>query len=409
MPGEFRPSLVRAAIVGIGGVGSILARELSADSGVSSLLLVDNRPIPKRELAPIRTRAETDFLRLDASRGSALVRAIRGCDLVANTSLPFLNLTIMKAALEAGADYLDVAATGPRKPGGLPGILEQLRLRDSFAKEGRTALLSMGLDPGMSNVMAREAADRLDTVDEIRIRSGGTVRVRGRGTFPRFVPLYSREAFFSDLRITPTVWESGRLVEREPFSGEEQYEFPPPVGPQTTFYLAHEEVKTLPLCLGKPVGRVDFKYAVNPDLASAMRALGNLGVFAERHSVEVGGRRIPFRAAFESVFPEPVTVAHRLEGTKCLSVDVEGVRGGVRKILHEDIALSHEAAIRRRGTSAVYYLTGVAAAIGVRRLGRGDLRSPGVYPAEALVPEKVFAEWAARRLPISRLERSAPN
>ncbi len=406
---DVRLEVMRAAIVGIGGVGRILCQELAHSPEVQSLLLLDKIPVPRAILAGLRRHTDVAVRKLDAARTGAVARAIRGYDIVANTSLPRYNAAIMKGALAAGADYLDVSSTGPRRPGAPPGILKQLEMDPAFSGAGRTALLSMGLDPGMSNVMAREAANRLDRIDEIRIRSGGTVKIRNGHAYPRFVPLYSREAFFEDLRIRPTVWQDGRLIEHDPLSGGEDYEFPAPVGNQMAFLVAHEEVKTLPLFLGKPVARVDFKYAVNRDLALALQALENLDMFGSDKRIAVDHARVPFRAAFESVFPEPATIAQRVEGTKCLSVEVEGTRAGVRRIRRENIVFPHREAVRRRRTTAVYYLTGVAASIGVRLLERGVLPSPGVYPAESLDPADVFREWEAHDLPIVRLEFSAQS
>lgn len=400
---------MRVGIVGAGGVGMTLALELESNRAVSSLVLLDRSRKPLAAARALLGRVEADYVHGDAARKAVLMRAIRDCDVVVNASLPIRNLGIMSAALAAGVDYLDVAATGPLRPGGLPGILEQLRLHDQFRDAGRRALLSMGLDPGMSNVMAREASDRLDVVDEIRIRSGGTVSIRDHGRFPSFVPLYSRDAFFSDMRIRPTVWQAGQLEERELLSEEEEYDFPAPVGTQRTYLVAHEEVKTLPRFLGKPVRRVDFKYAINPDLANALKALENLGVLTDRHKISVDRRKVSFRSVFESVFPEPATVATRLTGTKCLTVDVLGLKGGVPKLIRENIALSHQEAARRRRTTAVYYLTAVAAAIGVDLLTRRGLPSAGVYPSEILDPGRVFEAWALRGLTIGREERSVPN
>lgn len=398
---------MRVAVIGVGGVGRVLARELSENQDVSSLLLIDKIALPKTTLSELHRKTDLAIRRLDASRTASVRQAIRGSDVLVNTSLPMYDLPLMRAALAADADYLDVSSTGPRKPGGPPGILEQLEFRTKFADAGRTALLSMGLDPGMSNVMARDAADSLDAVEEIRIRSGGTVKIRNGGAYPRFIPLYAKEAFFEDMRIRPTVWQDGHLVEHDPLSGGEDYEFPAPVGPQKLFLVAHEEVKTLPLFLGKPVGKVDFKYAVNQDLAHALQALENLDMFGEGKEVRLDHKRMSFRAAFESVFPEPTTVAQRVEGMKCLSVEVEGTRNRVPLIVRENIVFPHREAVRRRRTTAVYYLTGTAAAIGVKLLEKGALKRPGVYPAESLEPAAVFAEWQAHRLPIARVEFTA--
>src|SRR2546427_263833 len=115
------------------------------------------------------------------------------------------NLAIMQAALEVRANYLDPSAAGPREPGGLAGIFEQLAMGEAFKDAGLSGLVSMGLDPGLSNVMARSAAERLDTIDAIRIRSGGVATLPGYTSFP----LYSREVFLSDILTPPTVWHDG--------------------------------------------------------------------------------------------------------------------------------------------------------------------------------------------------------
>src|SRR5256712_7006213 len=128
----------------------------------------------------------------------------------------------------------------------------------------------MGLDPGMSNVLAREAADTLDSIDAIRIRSGGTAQIPGYVS--DIFPLYSRETFLSDMLLPPSAWSDGGLREQEPLSDSEDFEFPPPVGVQRTFLVSHEEVKTLPRYLGKPVRRGDFEGAFHPELILAVFA-----------------------------------------------------------------------------------------------------------------------------------------
>src|SRR5438046_5978517 len=118
----------------------------------------------------------------------------------------------MQAALEVRANYLDPSAAGSREPGGLAGIFEQLAMGDAFKAAGLTGLVSMGLDPGISNAMARSAAERLDTVDAIRIRSGGVAALPGYTSFP----LYSREVFISDGLTPRTVWLGATLQGRSP-------------------------------------------------------------------------------------------------------------------------------------------------------------------------------------------------
>ncbi len=393
---------MRIAILGVGGLGRTLASELRTDPRVSSLLLVDRKGDRARVLAAIPGRVPTDAAQLNVEQAGPLVRAIRGCDAIVNTALPRYNLSLMEAALAAGTNYVDVSATGPRVRGGIPGIYEQLDLADRFKAAGLTALVSMGFDPGISNVMAVDAAATLDRVDAIRIRTAGSAGDSGLRPFP----LYSREAFLGDILVPPTVWLDGALQEREPLSEEEDFDFPKPLGRVHTFLVSHEEVKTLPRFLGKPVRRVDYEVGLDPNLVRALLALNRLGLLEDRRTIRVGERVVPFRNALLAAFPEPSALLLPLEGVEALSVEVEGTRGGARLVRRGDILLSHQEANRRRSTTAVYYLTAVGASIGVDLLGEKSC-GPGVVPAEALAPERVWKEWAARQLPLVWSERPA--
>ena len=101
---------------------------------------------------------------LDASKPEDLGRAMQGCDLVVNAALPRFNQGLKAACLAQGLDYMDLATESS----------DPFVDSDLWTARGRTALLGMGEDPGMSDVFARHAADGMDRVDSIRIRDGDT-------------------------------------------------------------------------------------------------------------------------------------------------------------------------------------------------------------------------------------------
>ena len=393
---------MRIAILGIGGLGRTLASELRTDPRVTALLLADLRGERARVLTAIRGRIPIEARQLNLEDSAAVVRTIRGWDTIVNTALPRYNLALMEAALEAGTNYLDFSATGPRVPGGRPGLLEQLDLDERFRAAGRTALLSMGLDPGLSCVMARDAVDHLDTIQAVRIRSASLDR---DGRIPPF-PIYSREAFLGDILIPPTVWLDGKLEEREPLGEEEEYAFPPPIGSRRMFLVSHEETKSLPRAVSKPIGRVDYKVALDPNLVRSIVALGRLHLLDESRMIRVGDQMVPFRRAFLAAFPEPSALLLPLEGFEALSVEAEGTRGSERLVRRGDIVFTHQEANRRRSTTAVYYLTSVGAAIGLAEIEEKTV-GPGVVTPEFLDPARVWKEWSARQLPLTWSERPA--
>jgi len=396
---------MRVAILGVGGLGRTLASELRADRRVTSLLLTDQFGERARVLTGIPGRVSIEAVQLNVENRLALGRAIEGADIVVNTTLPRYNLGIMQAALEAGAHYLDIAAAGPREPGGVPGVFAQIAMGDAFKSAGRTALVSMGFDPGISNVMAREAAEKLDVIDAIRVRAGDLVTSPGPGYFP----MYSREAFLAHVLVRPTVWLDGGLQEREPLSEPEDFPFPPPVGVQRTYLVSHEEVETLPRYLGKPVGRVDHKYALDPNVVRALISLDRLGLLEDSRRIRVGNQMVSFRRALLAAFPEPSALVLPQQGATALTVEVEGHRDGQRVIRRGDVALAQPEANRRRSTTAVYYLSAVGAAIGVAMIADRTTPGPGVHPPETLDRGRVFAEWAARELPMAWSEKTVAS
>ncbi len=394
---------MRVAILGIGGLGRTLASELRTDPRVTALLLADQKGERARILTAIRGRVPIESRQLNVEDTAALVRTIRGYDVVVNATLPRYNLAIMDAVLQAGTDYIDVGATGPRTPGGKPGILEQLDFDDRFRSVGRSALLSMGVDPGISNVLAKDAASRLDTVDAVRIRNAASTGDAGGSSFP----LYSREAFLEDILVRPTVWEDGELREREPLGEEETYVFPDPLGPQRAYLVSHEETKTVPRFLGKPVRRVDYKVAMNPNLVRALLALERLGLLADDRMIRVGDQVLPFRRALLAAFPEASALLLPIHGYEALSVEVEGTRGGQRLVRRGDIVFANQEANRRRSTTAAHYLTAVGTSIGLVLMESKRIGGPGVRTPEALDPADVWKEWEARKLPLVWSERAA--
>src|SRR5256712_6159668 len=272
---------------------------------------------------------------------------------------------------------------------------------EAFKASGLTALCSMGLAPGISNVMARPAPERLATVGAIRIRSGSVGALPG---YPSS-PLYSREVFLSDVWTPPTVGLDGALQDRAPLSEPEESPSPPPVGSQRTYLISHEEVKTLPKYLGRPIGRVDFKYVLEPHLVQAILSLEKLGLLADAHLIRIGNQMVSFRRAFLAAFPEPSALVLPLEGAESLSVEVEGQKGGKRVVHRGDVTLTHQEANRRRSTTAASYLGAVGVAIGTALIADKATPGPGVHPAETLDPARVFKEWAARNLPMAWSER----
>jgi len=379
---------VKAAVLGTGGLGRIITLELAADRRVDEIVIVDKRGDRSRALQSLGKTASLTALEADVTDENALRRILSGVDVVVNATLPEYNLRVMNACFAAGCGYVDSAGYSPPLAGEKRGVLEQLGLDSSWRDRGISAIVSMGSDPGISNVMARVAADRFTKVDRILIRKAATGEKATDG-----FPLYSREVFISASLSKPIVWDGKDIREEKPASGEEDYEFPPPIGKRRVHWFWHEEVLTLPAHLGKPVGWVDYKHDINPELERAIHAFDALGLLRPDRKVKVGVTQIPFRDAFMAAIPEPSTLIGPLPGALGIVVEVHGTReDGTNAAVRASLTMEHREANRRRGTTAERFLTAAASAAAVmlihtKRLPRAGVLAPEELPSSLVVPE----------------------
>jgi saccharopine dehydrogenase (NAD+, L-lysine-forming) len=398
---------MKILVVGIGVQGSVIATELVRSPEVSEVRLVDI-DLKKAEWLAERLKSEKVSTQgVDANKPDDLLRAAKGMDVVVNASVPIFNLKIMKAALKSGACYQDLALGSP--PSFEEALSSELGLSDQFKDAGLTALINTGTSPRITNVVAKYAADRLDQVDEIRMRWFGSMESK------EYVSLWSPETMWLDMELKPIVYENGKLKKVPPFSGEEKYKFPDPVGLQTVVHHHHEDVLTLSQFI-KGVKYVDFK-AGGPHNVVA-KAIIQLGMLNDK-PITVKGVKVAPVDVLISLTPPTLTIDEIEQKIKAdIIVDereyfveeVSGHREGkeVQFIFNWRSSL-HEAQRRIPGATALSYITGVPASIFSRMLGKGEIQTLGVIPPECLeseVIERFLAELAEKGIIIhERVER----
>lgn len=369
-------------LLGVGAVGSVIGRHLAAHRSVSRLTLGDRDTTRARQLkkdldaaSPAlaeRVRVEE----VDASDAAGLRRACRDQGLVLGAVVPRFNGAVMDAALASGAHYLDMAG----------GDEDQFLRRRAWEEAGLTALHGMGEDPGISNVLARVGADRLETVETVRVRDG---EFSEADDLP-LACLFSTETFIEEATSNALQFEAGEYREHPPWSGREVYPFPEPIGPQPVYFMSHEEVDTLPRFLGKGVRNVDFKLAVPDEMRDRLDFLRRIGM--TRHDlVDVAGTRVRPLQVLSAVLPQPADLGGRVRGAAIVLVEVEGRMGGrrVRHALH--VAMTHEEAFRRMRATATAWLTGTGAAAGALAIVTRRLTTPGVLAPEQIDPAPILA------------------
>jgi len=154
----------KVLVVGAGGQGGPCASILARDKDVVEIVLGD---IDLELANKVKNKIKSDKItavKLDAGKVEDIKNAARGVDVIINLTLVQFNGNVMKAAVESGEHYVDTAMDYPLitklSEKGAPEI------DNEFKKAGLTALIGCGGSPGITNVLAKYACDKLDRVDD---------------------------------------------------------------------------------------------------------------------------------------------------------------------------------------------------------------------------------------------------
>ncbi len=315
----------------------------------------------------------------DAGDPEALARDLAGAAVVVNCAPYRLNLAVMRAALRARCHYIDL--------GGLfHTTREQLRLDDEFRRARLLAVLGMGSAPGITNVLAADAARRLRRVRAARVYNGGADLTRYA------TPLafsFSPATVLDELTRPAMVFTHGRFAARPARSAAEEFEFE--IGRQRVHLSLHSEVATLPLHLrAKGLRECSFKIAYDPALVERLGLLIDLGLTDARPGALGVAPRDVLLDAFRRLPPPPEAV----DDLDSLAVVVEGedARGAVT--LRADLTARAQ---RRPPLSAVARDTGFPPAIVAGWLLDGRLRARWVRAPETCIPPRAFLRALAQR------------
>ena len=268
---------------GAGKMGAISVEDLVVNPRVDEVILADRDMEGAAAIAEYLDSPKLTIVESDLNNHEALVALLEPADACVNATVYYTNMKVMEACLEAGTHYVDM--------GGLfHGTLKQLELTDRYAEAGISAVLGMGSAPGVPNILTRYAADRLDTIDAIRIYDGVMPPPAGTMKFTYAVP-----TIIDELTQQPMVFRGGEFIACEPLSEFEDYPFSGSIGHLPMHLSLHSEVATLPVSFAdKGVQECFFKinyWGMDQGTVEKVRVLAEFG-FDEPDPISVGGVEI---------------------------------------------------------------------------------------------------------------------
>jgi saccharopine dehydrogenase (NAD+, L-lysine forming) len=379
---------VKVLVIGAGGVGSAIAAVARRRSFFERMTLADRNS--GRAHAVVAGLDDDRFAAaaLDASSTDQIVAAARAADadVIVNATDPRFNPQIFEASFQARCTYLDMAMTLSEphleKPYELPGVKlgdRQFAEEERWREAGLLALLGIGVEPGLSDVFARYAADHLfSSISEIGIRDGANLVVDGYA----FAPTFSIWTTIEECLNPPLIWERGRgHYTTEPFSEPEVFDFPEGIGPVECVNVEHEEVVLIPREI--ECERVTFKYGLGEEFIGVLRTLHLLGLDA-KEPVPVGDAAVAPRDVVAAVLPDPAALGDRMTGKTCAGTLVTGLdKDGAERSIYLYHVADNEQSMREYGAQAVVWQTAINPVIALELLGDGTWKGTGVVGPES--------------------------
>jgi saccharopine dehydrogenase (NAD+, L-lysine-forming) len=392
------------AVLGVGAAGEVTTRLLARGSIFREVVASDMRP---ERLKIVRRRARTRCLRVeeaDFSQEADLRRACRGAGVIINCSLPHFNLPIMEQALRQKAHYIDLASMGSPDPEERSAVLDQIKMDGQFRRRDLTAILGLGVAPGITNLLVSLAAQRFGGLEEVRIRVYGSGYAQVEGF--TLAPLFSPEMFLEEVLFPAPIWRDGRIEKLPPFSGHEIYRFPDPLGPATCYNVNNEETEMLPRFVSAGIRFIDFKYAIAPERKAIIEGLYRIGMTRTEPILVKGREVVPFEVLL-ALLPRSDSLVDKARGHTCVLVEV-GTGGGQIRRRYWTL-LSHTEARRRFGVTATAYLTGTPPVAAAEGLKRGQLRRRGVTSAGGVETRPLLLALRRRGVPLYEGDPSDPK
>ena len=388
----------KTLIIGAGGVGRVVAHKCAQLSGeVFGEVMLASRTqsrcdaiaadILAKKGTAIRTAA------VDADNVAATVKLMEEFkpDILINVALPYQDLPLMDACLEAGVDYVDTANYEPRD---VPKFEYhwQWAYQERFEKAGLTALLGSGFDPGVTNVFCAHAAkhhfDRIDTLDIVDCNAGSN-------GLP-FATNFNPEINIREVTAKGRFWEHGAWQETDPISVGTTFDFPG-VGPKKMYLLYHEELESLSKNF-PGAKRMRFWMTFSENYLTHLRVLEGIGMTSIKPIKFQGQDVIPLEF-LKAVLPDPGSLGALTKGRTCIGDVITGIKDGREKHYFVWNECDHEECYAETGAQGVSYTTGVPAMIGAKQVLEGTWRKPGVWNMEQHDPDPFMKDLNLYGLP----------
>ncbi len=349
-----------------------------------------------------RLGVEIQTAQINADDKDAVVSLIQktGANLLLNVALPYQDLSLMDACVQAKIPYIDTANYEHPDEAKFE-YKEQWARDEAFKKAGTMALLGSGFDPGVTNVFCAYAAQNL--FDEIHFIDILDCNAGDHGL--PFATNFNPEINLREVSAKGRFWQKGEWIETKPLEIKMAWDYPE-VGVKDSYLLYHEELESLVKNI-KTLKRIRFFMTFSQNYLTHMRCLENVGMLGIKPVLHQGQKIVPIEF-LKTLLPDPASLGERTKGFTNIGCVIRGTKDGKDKQVYIYNVCNHEECFKETGAQAVSYTTGVPAMIGAKLVAKGIWSGKGVFNMEDFNAKPFMDELNSQGLPYKIIEMK-PN
>lgn len=381
-------------IIGAGGVGGVVTHKCAQLPDIFTDIILASRTEEKCRLIASQLKRPIRTAQVDADNVEELTALLRAeqPSLVINVALPYQDLHIMDACLNAGVHYLDTANYEPPEEAKFE-YSWQWAYHEKFQQAGLMALLGSGFDPGVTNVytayIKKHYLDEIHELDIIDCNAGD----HGQPFATNFNP----EINIREVTAKGRYWHEGQWVETDPLSVKDSFDFPDGIGPKDIYLMYHEELESITKHFPE-IRRARFWMTFSQNYLKHLEVLQNVGM-TRIDPVQYQGQEIIPLQFLKAVLPDPSSLGPLTKGRTCIGCVAKGLKDGQEKVVYIYNICDHEACYKEVQSQAISYTTGVPAMIGAKMMLEGKWQELGVWNMEQLDPDPFMADLNEYGLP----------
>ena len=354
---------------GAGAVCSETTRDLAEYSKFDEIVVADYDLDAANELIKEIGDPRLKAVQFDANDFDSMLKMFPGHDVVISGLPCEFDPAVTKACVEVGVNGLDVATEE-----------DQWSYDDAAKDKDLIYIPGVGATPGITNAMAKHAANQMDEVDEIQINFAA---FRCPAPAPGLLVTFLWE--FHPKTETRFYYADGEYHKVGPFEGLKTVDYMGEIGAQEVCYIPHPETRTMPKSLG--ARKVSVHGCFPPQAMNLAKTLLEWSLFDEEPFTFKGIEINSHEMMYELLLRSPRTKETPVWGYG-LVVEVFGKKDG--KELKIKLWNEHPPMSEWGGKAAYYKNIAIPLSIGAQMIVRGDVDARGVVPPETAIDPSIF-------------------